>query len=112
MGQAKNRGTYQERLASVKERIFKKATEEMPQDMRCNQCNGLLTDITSAEPEDIKFFKLTHLYAGHCSKCNCNTFAFAGTHQAMADFTILLEDQYGDGLMGVASSFPNWTKSK
>jgi Zn finger protein HypA/HybF involved in hydrogenase expression len=75
MGQAKKRGSREERVAQAKQLIH----ELTPKEIKCNECGALTFDIKAL---DIKRLPgVTGVYVGKCNYCNSQTTAMTGEPQ-------------------------------
>jgi hypothetical protein len=72
MGQAKLRGTTEERVAKAIQ--IKK--ELMPTNIECNNCGADIFEIEALDSRS--FIGVTGVYAGYCSKCKSQTLGMTG----------------------------------
>ena len=72
MGQAKLRGTTQERITNAIK--IKKA--QIPTKIECNNCGTEIFEIKSLDSRSL--IGITGVYAGHCPNCKCQTIGMIG----------------------------------
>lgn len=97
MGQAKQRGTQQERLAQAQEMI----EARRPKVIICNHCKAEITNIEVMESRGMR--GIDGAYAGRCN-CGHVTWAMAGNSNAVANAMLALQDAIGEE--GVFGSTP------
>lgn len=91
MGQAKNRGSVEQRIAEAKARERAK----FPATVACNNCQAQLSDI---EPMDVRGMDgMRAAGAARCEACSSVTWVLDGTPEAMAGVSEYLEHQNGTG---------------
>lgn len=91
MGQAKKRGSVEQRIAEAKARERAK----FPATVACNNCQAQLADI---EPMDVRGMQGLRLAgAARCGACDSTTWVLDGTPDAMANVAEYLEHQSGTG---------------
>lgn len=91
MGQAKKRGSVDQRIAEAKARERAK----FPPTVACNNCQAQLADI---EPMDVRGMQgLRAAGAARCEACDSVTWVIDGTPEAMASVAQYLENQSGTG---------------
>ncbi|MFZ7320527.1 hypothetical protein [Comamonas jiangduensis] len=97
MGQAKNRGSQDARIAEA----IKRERAKFPETVKCNSCQKDLSEIT---PMDIRGFTgLRAAGAAACSDCQSTTWVMDGTPEAMAEVAEMLEQEHGsEGILGWA----------
>ena len=89
MGQAKNRGSQDQRIAEARVRERTK----FPASVKCNSCQAELTDI---EPMNVRGFPGLKLAgAAECRACETTTWVLHGAQEAMDDAFERLESMYG-----------------
>lgn len=108
MGESKRRGSFEQRFQQAKAHIFRNLEENMPSDLRCNECDSVLDDVVSL-PEYVGN-GLTHVYVASCDACQCFTYAAAGTEAALALFYMHLENEHGSSPLTGACSNVSMTK--
>ncbi|PKO87245.1 MAG: hypothetical protein CVU18_11350 [Betaproteobacteria bacterium HGW-Betaproteobacteria-12] len=96
MGQAKKRGTLEQRRQAAKARI----DALRPEVIICNQCGGEIQDIldlpTSGMPG------IDAAFAGHCQACSSSTYAIKGDPKAVEQLMLAITETTGDvPLLGV-----------
>lgn len=99
MGQAKRRGTPDQRKQAAIERQL----SLRPKYVLCNNCKAELTELV---PMDIAGLKgIDAAFAAHCPHCQNDTFAIKGEPQAVAMLHMAIEDQAGaESKVGVVPS--------
>ncbi|ABM39690.1 MULTISPECIES: hypothetical protein [Polaromonas] len=86
MGQAKLRGTFEQRAANAKTN----ARAQFPDSIQCNNCQAWLTEI---EPLDIRGIPGMRLAGGAvCAGCAHTTWVLDGTPEALAGMQGYLDD--------------------
>lgn len=96
MGQAKLRGTPEQRKQAAIERQL----ALRPKYIKCNHCQAELTDMTPMDISDIK--GIDAAFAAHCPQCGHDTFAIKGEREAVAQMHMAIEDAAGSqALAGV-----------
>jgi len=89
MGQAKIRGTPEQR----KEAAIERQLSLRPKYIICNNCKLELTDM---HPMDIAGISgIDAAFAAHCPSCNHDTFAIKGEREAVAHMHMAIEDSLG-----------------
>ncbi len=99
MGQAKNRGSLEQRMAEAKAR---KAMEraKFPDTVDCNNCKAPLADI---EPMDVRGIPGMRLAgSAYCEDCQSSTWVLDGTQGGLAAVTAMLTEGRNDVSFGVA----------
>jgi len=76
MGQAKQRGTLEQRRAQAQSRI----EALKPEKLLCNECDGETTDIQVLDSRGIPGVEA--VFGGQCPKCHGNILAVRGTPEA------------------------------
>lgn len=88
MGQAKNRGSQQERV----ELAIKIKSDIRPEFLICNECGGHINDFQELNTKGLP--GITAAFAGVCS-CGRATFAVSGNKDASVDVLSSLQEQFG-----------------
>jgi hypothetical protein len=89
MGQAKLRGTVEERTAQAKTAM----RAQFPGTVKCNHCQ---TDIAEINPMDVRGMDGMLLAgAAVCPSCSFTTWVLDGTPEALANMQAFLNDQHG-----------------
>jgi uncharacterized protein with PIN domain len=98
MGQAKSRGTFEERKAQA----IARERAKFPDSVDCNNCGHKLTDI---EPMDVRNIEGMRLAGGSiCPECGHTTWTLGGSPEGLADFQEFLSSQHqGEVKMGFVS---------
>ena len=91
MGQAKNRGTQQDRVAEALARFS--AVQPAPPAIHCNVCQARLPDVAQLDARALKGIQLA--YKAHCSACDRDTWAVKGEPAAVRAFYDALEKAAG-----------------
>lgn len=94
MGQAKRRGSQEERAKQAQEKI-----ESMkPAMIVCNACQAEITDIHAMNAQGIPGIRA--VFAGICG-CGNTTHAMLGSPEAVADLAVAMEETIGEqGILG------------
>lgn len=89
MGQAKKRGSQEQRIAEAKAR----ERAMFPDSVKCNNCAADLTEIEVLDVRGIPGMRA----AGHafCAACNCGTYVLDGTDEGKAGVKAWLDQQMG-----------------
>lgn len=96
MGQAKLRGTRDDRVAKAKQRI----ETLKPDHIVCNNCQANLTEIDILDTRGITGIEAA--FSAHCTTCSNDTFAVKGDPDAVADIHLFLEMKTGSEVkMGI-----------
>ena len=99
MGQAKLRGNRDARVAEA----MKKVEALKPDHIVCNNCQASLAEIVTLDSRGMKGIEAA--FSAHCSECNHDTWAIGGDPEAVAAFSMLLENETGGKVkMGVATA--------
>lgn len=95
MGQAKRRGSREQRIAEAKAKI-----EAMrPDSITCNNCKAEITEITVLDTRNMD--GVESAFAGICPECEETTWAIGGDPEAVAEVMVALEAQAGgEGKLG------------
>lgn len=89
MGQAKIRGTLEERAAQAKVN----ARAQFPATVKCNHCESYISEI---EPMDVRGMAGMRLAGGAiCPKCSCTTWVLDGTPEALEQMQAFLDHEHG-----------------
>ncbi len=91
MGEAKSRGTQQDRVAAALARST--VAPAAPPVIRCNLCQATLPDVQQLDAQPLKGIQLA--YKAHCSACNQDTWAVKGEPAAVRAFYDALEKAAG-----------------
>lgn len=95
MGQAKNRGTLEQRAAEAKAKI----EALKPASIICNECKGDVTDIHTMDTHGMPGIQA--VFAGICG-CGSTTYAMQGDREALADLMLAMESTHeGEGKIGI-----------
>ena|SRR3990167_3179056 len=102
MGQAKIRGTQEQR----KQAAIEKQLSLRPKYITCNNCQAELTEM---HPMDIAGMQgIEAAFAAHCPHCNHDTYAIKGEREAVANMHMAIEDATGSrSQIGVVPSANN-----
>lgn len=89
MGQAKRRGTPEQRAAEAVER----ARRQFPETVTCNNCQAELTEI---EPMDVRGMEGLRLAGrAHCAACKHDTWVLDGDRAGLQLFQQFLDEEHG-----------------
>lgn len=89
MGQARNRGPRDTRVAEA----IVRAGQSAPPQLRCNACQAELTDVTALQTGQLK--GITQAFGAHCAVCDQDTWAVRGEPAAVRAFYAALEQAAG-----------------
>ncbi len=96
MGQAKKRGTLEQRRAQAQDRI----EALKPERLLCNECDGQTTDIMVLDSRGIP--GVDAVFGGQCPKCHGNILAVRGTPEgAEAVMSAFMNANGTDGALGI-----------
>lgn len=94
MGQAKNRGTPEQRAIEAKAKI----ESLKPASIVCNACKAEVTDIHTMDTRGMP--GIHAVFAGMC-ECGNTSYAMSGEKEAIANLMLALESTHGDeGILG------------
>lgn len=99
MGQAKNRGTQDERAAAA----ILATAHERPPTIACNVCNATLPPAERVDTRGLKGIELA--FKSHCAACDQDTWAVRGDAPAVRAFYAALEKS-GGGTVQLGSAKP------
>lgn len=77
MGQAKRRGSLEQRVAEAKARL----EALRPEAIICNKCQGVLKEITDLNVRGMA--GIEGAFGAHCNDCDSDTFAIKGEPNAV-----------------------------
>lgn len=102
MGQAKIRGTQEQR----KQAAIEKQLSLRPKYITCNNCQAELTEM---HPMDISGMQgIEAAFAANCPHCNHDTYAIKGEREAVANMHMAIEDATGSqSQIGIVPSANN-----
>lgn len=89
MGQAKRRGTPEQR----KEAAIERQLSLRPKYIRCNNCQAELSDMMAMDIADIRGIEAA--FSAHCTHCGHDTYAIKGEREAVARMHMAIEDAAG-----------------
>lgn len=96
MGQAKQRGTLEQRILAAKSRT----DAFRPEVIICNQCEGEIRDIVDLPSKGMA--GIDAVFAGICPQCNSSTYAVKGDPRAVEQFMLAMTEATGDApLLGM-----------
>ncbi len=99
MGQAKLRGTPEQRRQAAIERQL----ALRPKYIICNNCQAELSDMAPMDIADIRGIEAA--FSAHCTQCGHDTYAIKGEREAVARMHMAIEDAAGaQALAGVVPS--------
>lgn len=90
MGQAKLRGSQEDRMSQAKSRI----DSLKPKIIICNNCANELIEITTMDTRGMSGIEA--VFGAICGSCNHNTWAIKGSPSAAAELSLILEEQSGN----------------
>jgi hypothetical protein len=90
MGQAKQRGTQEQRAQQAKQKI----EALKPDHIVCNNCKAEIMDVHVMDTRGIR--GIDAAFAGLCPSCNQTTYALKGEPDAIADFAEAMQETMGD----------------
>jgi hypothetical protein len=89
MGEAKRRGTFEQRQAEAVAALRK----QFPDHVSCNNCKA---DLTEIQPMDVRELQGMHLAgAAHCATCEHVTWVLDGTPEGLGMFRSWLDSEHG-----------------
>jgi len=91
MGEAKRRGTPEERAQQARERI----ESLRPAQLVCGHCKTAFSQFDAIEAPDLH--GIDAIFGGQCPNCGNDVIVFKGQPQAVADAMIAYEKMMGDG---------------
>lgn len=95
MGQAKNRGSLEQRIAAAKAKV----EALKPEKLICNKCQSDVTDIQTMDTRVMD--GIDAAFAGICSNCGETTIAFSGDSEKVANAMLTYEEFIGqEGILG------------
>lgn len=98
MGQAKQRGTQEQRIAQAKA----KTDALRPEKLVCGACKTAFTDFDAMDTRNLKGIRAA--FGGICPSCGETVLAFSGDQDAVADAMIAWQDAMGsEGKLGMQS---------
>ncbi|MCX4151749.1 MULTISPECIES: hypothetical protein [Paraburkholderia] len=89
MGQAKQRGTQEQRIAQAQAKI----EALRPEKLVCGACKTAFTDFDSMDTRNMR--GINAAFGGHCPACGETVLAFSGEADAVADAMIAWQDAMG-----------------
>ena len=89
MGEAKNRGPQEDRVAAA----LKRAAELKPPVISCNACHAELPEVERLDASALKGIELA--FKAHCTTCDQDTWAIRGEPVAVRAFYTALETSTG-----------------
>ena len=96
MGQAKRRGTLEQRVQEAKARI----DALRPEVIVCNDCKGEIRDIIDLPAKGLD--GIDAVFGGICPECKSTTYAVKGDPQAVERLMVAMAEATGDDpLVGV-----------
>ncbi|KIG11227.1 hypothetical protein BurMR1_1887 [Burkholderia sp. MR1] len=98
MGQAKQRGTKDERIALAKAKV----DALRPEKLVCGACKTAFSDFDAMDTRNMKGIHAA--FGGTCPSCGETVLAFSGDKDAVADAMIAWQDAMGsEGKLGMQS---------
>ncbi|WP_321810340.1 MULTISPECIES: hypothetical protein [unclassified Burkholderia] len=98
MGQAKQRGTKEQRIAQAQAKI----EALRPEKLVCGACKTAFTDLDAMDTRNMTGIRAA--FGGICPSCGETVFAFSGNQDAVADAMIAWQDAMGsEGKLGMQS---------
>ncbi|KAB2924867.1 MAG: hypothetical protein F9K30_08585 [Dechloromonas sp.] len=96
MGQAKKRGSHEQRVLAAKAR-----TDALrPASIICNDCKSEITEIVDLNIRGMEGIEAA--FAGHCHKCNSDTYAVKGQPDSVEALMMALTEANGnEPLLGI-----------
>ena len=89
MGQAKNRGTREQR----EQQAISARRDELPAEVKCNNCDATLSDI---HPMDVRGMPGMRAAGGAmCDACDHTTWVLDGTREGLKLFRRFLDEEHG-----------------
>ncbi|MCM3609527.1 hypothetical protein M4D49_29055 [Cupriavidus pauculus] len=104
MGQAKQRGTKEQRIAQAKEKL----AALRPETLVCGACQTAFSEFEAMDTRGMR--GIDAAFAGQCPSCRETVIAFKGEPDAVADAAIAWQDAMGvDGKLGSQSPDGRYT---
>jgi hypothetical protein len=94
MGEAKRRGTLEQRKEESMQRARDELTKYQPNGLQCNQCKSKIDDITLCDTRDIP--DLEFACYGYCAKCKCDSWGLVGSQEAIRLFGEFMSQETGE----------------
>lgn len=76
MGQAKLRGTREQRIEAAE----KKANDMRPESLTCGECHTVFSDFETMDTRGMA--GIDGIYLGYCPSCGCSVFSVEGDEDA------------------------------
>ena len=89
MGEAKRRGTFEQRQEEAVGALRRK----FPEYVTCNNCKADLTEILPMDVRGLQGMRLAG--AAHCAACKHDTWVLDGTPEALGMFQSWLDSEHG-----------------
>jgi hypothetical protein len=89
LGQAKNRGSLEERIQQARQ----KTDESTPDQLICNNCKSEITEVHLLDTKGMR--GIDAAFAGECPACGQSTYAVKGEPNSMAAFMEAMEQATG-----------------
>lgn len=89
MGQAKKRGSLQERIQQAKQ----KADQTTPDHLVCNNCKTEIREVHLLDTQGMR--GIDAAFSGQCPACGQSTYAVKGEAKSMAAFMEAMENATG-----------------
>lgn len=93
MGQAKQRGTTQERIVAAQARL----DALRPVAITCNKCNHEIKDVVDLNARGMAGVEAA--FAAVCPKCGRSTYAIKGSSEAAARLMMAMEESMGQPVL-------------
>jgi Zn finger protein HypA/HybF involved in hydrogenase expression len=90
MGQAKQRGSLEQRILAAKDRM----AELRPKSITCNECQAEITDVQDMDTQGMDGIEAA--FAGICPKCDSSTYAVRGRREAVEAFMMAMAKATGE----------------
>ena len=95
MGEAKHRGTPEQRAAEAQQRVRR----QFPDTVTCNNCKANLTEIKSMDVRGMEGMRLAGV--AYCRTCEHETWVLDGDSAGLQLFQQFLAEQHGEEAVSV-----------
>jgi hypothetical protein len=90
MGQAKQRGSLEQRILAAKDRV----AALRPKTITCNQCQAEISDVQDMDTKGMEGIEAA--FAGICPHCDSSTYAVRGRRDAVEAFMMAMSKATGE----------------
>ena len=101
MGQAKNRGSFQDRVEAAKAKM----DALRPESITCNNCQHAISDVFPLDSRGMS--GIDAAFGGLCPECGQSTYAIKGSEDAVEKLMMVMEEVAGEApLIGTTRTRP------